>query len=105
MRRQVLDEQLRSSADPQRARHYWEQVAGTSAAHVLKSISPERARVLLALFSGSQALSESLIAHPEWLVVLEPENLKFPRQKQGLQREVDAWLKPALISCDYADAF
>jgi len=46
-----------------------------------------------------------LLAHPDWTTeVLAPERLQFPRQEQGLRREVNAWLTPALQSRDYAGA-
>lgn len=93
-----------SCADPAQARHFWDLLnrAGAAAA----AVSAEQARLLTALFSGSQALSELLVAHPEWLeVVLHPDNLKFPRRGEGLCREVDGWLKPLLESGGYAAAY
>ena len=57
-----------------------------------------------ALFSGSQALSNLLVARPDWLGVLEPEALKFPRRKQGLRNEVNRWLKPLLAASDFGAA-
>jgi glutamate-ammonia-ligase adenylyltransferase len=72
----------------------------------LKSAAPERARILAALFSGSQALSEQLLAHPAWLAEgLTPERLAPPRRVQGLRRDVQAWLRPLLEARDYAAAF
>ena len=97
---------LSGCADPQRARHFLDQFKSTPAGPRLKTASPEQARVLTALFSGSQALSESLIAHPEWLAsTLETELLQHPRQEQGLRREVNAWLEPLVRSGDCSTAF
>ena len=97
---------LHASPDPARARHYLELLQATSAARVLKSASPEQARILAALFSGSQALSEQLLAHPAWLAEgLTPERLAHPRRVQGLRREVQAWLRPLLEARDCAAAF
>jgi len=97
---------IESSADPHRAKHYFEQLKATSAAAGLKAASVEQARILAALFSGSQALSEGLIAHPDWLgTSLNAESLQHPRQEQGLRREVAAWLRPLLETRDYATAF
>src|SRR6202040_1010821 len=58
-----------------------------------------------ALFSGSQALSALLLAHPDWLELLAPGLLKFSRPKQGLSNEVNGWLNPLLEAQDYAGAF
>ena len=44
------------------------------------------------------------MAHPDWLSVLEPEGLKFPRRKQGLRSEVSRWLKPLLAAADFGGA-
>ena len=70
----------------------------------MQAASAEQARVLAALFSGSQALGNLLVARPDWLSVLEPEALKFPRRKQGLRNEVNRWLKPLLAASDYGAA-
>ena len=65
---------FRSCADPPRARHYFEKLQNTSAGPILRNTSAEQARVLGALLSGSQALSELLTVHPEWLgTILDTE--------------------------------
>ena len=56
------------------------------------------------MFSGSRALGELLVAHPDWLSVLEAGRLKFPRRAEGFQREVEGWLKPELAARDYKGA-
>ncbi len=72
----------------------------------LGKASSQQARIVAALFSGSQAMGGLLLAHPDWLAaVLNPEHLQHPRQEQGLRREVNAWLGPALENRDYAGAF
>ena len=63
---------LQAAADPERAEKYFSQLGETSAAAALKKASLEQARIMAALFSGSQALSEQLIARPEWLSELSP---------------------------------
>src|SRR5207247_2232098 len=89
-----------------RAKHCFEHLKATSAASILKSASAEQARILAALFSGSQALSELLLARPDWLAAaLDAELLKHPRQEQGLRREVNVWQKPLLAARDYRGAF
>jgi glutamate-ammonia-ligase adenylyltransferase len=57
------------------------------------------------LFSGSQALSTLLISQPDLLSVLAPEELRYPRRKEGLLREVARWLEPLVAAKDYAAAF
>lgn len=105
MQPQVWQKAIETSADPKRAQSYFDQLVETSAGTSLKKISAEQVRILVSLFSGSQALSELLLAHPEWLTgSLDPGNLENPRQKQGLRRDVDSFLKPALASRDYATA-
>ncbi len=93
------------AADPRRARHYLDLLAGATDPKPLEKFDGERARVLCALFSGSQALSALLVAQPELLAELDPEKLKYPRRKEGLVREVGAWLDPLLAAKDYAAAF
>ncbi len=88
MKSPVWSKALKNCADPQRARHYLDPLAATTAAGSLSSASAEQARILCALFSGSQTLSNWLIAHPELLSNLTPELLQHPRRPQGLQREL-----------------
>src|SRR5262249_15521536 len=52
-------------------------------------------------FSGSQSLSSLLITHPDWLPLLESSTLKFPRRKQGLEQEVNRWLKRMFAARDF----
>src|SRR5438552_3503316 len=96
---------IQTSADPQRSKHGFERLKATSAAAALKRASPEQSRILAALFSGSQALGELLLNHPDWLAeTLEPEQLHHPRQEQRLRREVNGWIVPLLESRDYSAA-
>src|ERR1035441_1402570 len=91
---------MKACADPRRARHFLELLTATNAGSALQGFSTEQARILAAFFSGSQALSNLLVARPDWLSALEPEVLKFPRRKQGLRGEVSRWLKPLLAAGD-----
>lgn len=104
MNNPVWQPALKSCADPERAMRHLNLLAETTASPVLEKASPDQARILCALFSGSQALSALLIAHPDWLASLTPEDLQFPRREQGLRREVEAWLKPLLKSADQSSA-
>jgi [glutamine synthetase] adenylyltransferase / [glutamine synthetase]-adenylyl-L-tyrosine phosphorylase len=105
MQNAIWQQALERAADPRRARHYFEQFTTAGAGAALKKFSAEQARVLAALFSGSQALSETLLVHPDWLDQLDLENLQRPRHPQGLQRETEAWLKPLLENRDYRSAY
>lgn len=103
--RPIWKKAMAAAADPQRARHYLAQFAETSGADALNAATAEQARILCALFSGSAASSELLLAHPEWLErLLDVEGLAHPRFDQGLRREVDAFLEPALQARDFSGA-
>jgi glutamate-ammonia-ligase adenylyltransferase len=95
---------LKASADPERSKRFLESLASTSARKQLKKLSADSLRVLIALFGGSQALGDLLLAHPEWLAQLDFEDLKFPRRAQGFQHEVKIFLEPRLQEDDYAGA-
>ena len=88
-------------ADAQRVGHFLDLLAGTSAGSALQGASAELTGILTALFSGSPALSNLLVARPDWLSILAPEELRFPRLKQGLRLEVGRWLKPLLAAADF----
>ena len=105
MKNAVVTKAIRSSADRERARHFFELLFETSANSVLAKISQPQANLLAALFSGSQVLGNALVAHPDWLAHLEIEHLRFPRRDRGLSNEVQGWLKELLDAKDYATAF
>ena len=106
MQNAVWQKALNGCAAPERARQYFQQFKSGSAGKILRKASAEQARVLAALFSGSQALSESLMAHPEWLTQsLDADLLGKPRQLQGLRWEIEQWLHPFLEARDYAAAY
>ena len=103
MPKPVWEKILAQCIEPARARHYWDQLLATSAGFTLRHASEEQIRVLVSLFTGSQALSEQLVAHPDWVLqVLNPELLQHPRQIQGLRRDVSQWLVPALETKDWS---
>ena len=105
MKNPVWTKAIKDSADAQRARHYLDLLAAATDATVLAKASAEQARILCALFSGSQALSNWLSAHPDFLSFLTPELLFHPRREQGLRREVNGWLAPLVSTRDYAEGF
>src|ERR1051326_3827338 len=105
MRNAVWQEAVEASADPARARKGIELLKASAAGPVLRKATAELARVLAALFAGSQALGEGLLKHPEWIAQsLDPDSLRHPRQEQGLRREVQSWLGPLLQARDYSRA-
>ncbi len=67
-------------------------------------MSPEQARVLCELFSGSLALSGVLCAKPNWLERVAVETLQKPRRKEGLAQEVAEWMELALAMGNYGGA-
>lgn len=105
MKNRIWTKTLKSSPDPQRARHHLDLLAATNASKALAAASAEQARILCALLSGSQALSGWLIANPEFISSLTPETLKHPRFAQGLRRGVNEWLSPLLKARDYETAY
>lgn len=106
MRTPTLSEAVAGCADPQRAAEGVEQLGEVLPPRSLKKLSAEQARLVTAILAGSQYLTELLVAHLDWLPpLLEADFLKYPRQPQGLRRELDHWLKPMLRSNDYEAAF
>jgi glutamate-ammonia-ligase adenylyltransferase len=106
MRPQTLTLAVASCADPRRAARGVAQLRQTATGGFLNKLSAEQARILAAVLGGSQALSELLLAHPDWLPpLLEPDSLHSPPREQGLRRQIDHWLKPMLQRNDYEAAF
>ncbi len=104
MKSPVWSAALKGCPDPHRAKHFLEALAVGGASAALQRASAEQARILAALFSGSQALPNLLGGHPEWLESLAPELVRFPRRKQGLLAEVRRSLETLLEARDYAAA-
>lgn len=97
---------IQGAADPERAKHYFERLKSTAMTAILAKANGESARILCAVLSGSQGLSEALATHPDWIpLCLDSEALRHPRQAQGLEREVRAWLAPLLEKRDSTEAF
>ncbi len=104
MKKSVWAKALKAAADPHRVRHFVELLSGTTVKQQLANVSAREAAILSALFSGAEVLSGQLVVHPDWLALLQPERLKYPRRKQGFRQEVDSWLQPWLTAADYAVA-
>src|SRR5580765_2206000 len=93
---------VKTSADPQRAKHFFQLLCEKIGKSSVSKLPADQARILASLFAGSEALSTSLVAHPQWLKLLDAGALKFPRRKQGFAAEVDT---SALVqSRDYESA-
>ena len=103
MQTAIWQKALKSAADFQRAKHFLA-VMAASAPDTLASASEEQARILSALWSGSQAMSNVLARHPEWIAALTPQNLQHPRWEQGLRQEIGEWLPTCEETRDYAGA-
>ena len=93
MRKSLTDsppwkEAIKASADPLRATRFLDQLSAGKRDELARA-TPERARILAALFSGSVAVSETLIKNPDWLDLLAPDFLRHARREQGLRREVE----------------
>ena len=93
-----------TSADPARVKHFLDLLAATGAGPQLEKFSADRIRVVVALLSGSSVLGNLLVANPDWLSVLDIQQLKFPRRAEGFRREIESGLKPKLEARDYSGA-
>ena len=94
---------ISASADPARAQHGFARLGAEGMA--LATLTKEHARILAAVVAGSETMGQLLLKHPELAdSLLTPEHLTHPRQEQGLRREVQTWLEPALAALDYEGA-
>ena len=103
MKADVWKKACAASADPVRAKERIKHLreAGGAAADFLNGASPEVARILCAVLSGSTFLNDQLVAQPEWLSLLEVEALRHPRRWQGMRREVESCVaRQAASRCD-----
>lgn len=102
----VWQKALGSCADPERAGQYLDRLALTKAKQLLDRASGDQARIVTALLTGSQSLSERLIAHPDWIeTLLDLDNIGWPRRLAGLERDIQSWLPSLLKTANYAGAF
>jgi [glutamine synthetase] adenylyltransferase / [glutamine synthetase]-adenylyl-L-tyrosine phosphorylase len=84
---------LEREPDPDMALNNWERFAGAlpdATAHFEQFLSqPKRLELLLAIFSRSQFLADSLIGHPEHLDwVTDARNLHRPPPREALEEEL-----------------
>ncbi|HXR49127.1 MAG TPA: bifunctional [glutamate--ammonia ligase]-adenylyl-L-tyrosine phosphorylase/[glutamate--ammonia-ligase] adenylyltransferase [Candidatus Limnocylindrales bacterium] len=104
MKNPLWTKALKTSADPERSRHLLESLTSAGARSQLEKFSADSIRVFSALSGGSQALGDLLLAHLDWLALLDLERLKFPRRAQGFQQELGRLLGAALKAQNYAAA-
>ncbi len=104
MSRDVWKQAIEKAPVPERAQLALNQLRATEATDFLSRADDEQARILCALWSGSEWASEMLRRHPGWLGVLTPQHLAHARQWQGLRREVEQWFAPLLAAGSYSEA-
>jgi [glutamine synthetase] adenylyltransferase / [glutamine synthetase]-adenylyl-L-tyrosine phosphorylase len=100
---------LRMGPDPDMALNNWERFAASlpdPAAHYgLFLRQPRRLDMLLAIFSGSQFLADTLERHPEFFDwITDPDNLLVPRRPATLLRDMRACAPPDAAPDDLAAA-
>ena len=94
-------EAIAKCADPVRARHYLKLLQESAVGGLLDKFPAEQVLPVVAVFSGSQALSDWLIANPGALSLLHRESLQHARRAEGFRREVESFLQPALASREF----
>ncbi|HNQ90249.1 MAG TPA: bifunctional [glutamate--ammonia ligase]-adenylyl-L-tyrosine phosphorylase/[glutamate--ammonia-ligase] adenylyltransferase [Verrucomicrobiota bacterium] len=93
MQSKLWTEAIRTSADPPRAAHYLALLRSGEASASLRRVRPETARILAALWSGSQALSELLVAHADWLApLLRAGTLEQAKPVTALRKDLERFL-------------
>ncbi|MCU0787991.1 MAG: hypothetical protein MUC91_07340, partial [Verrucomicrobia bacterium] len=85
---------IAASADPGRVKLGLERLREAGEPSWLDTTSETSARVLGAVLSGSQFLTDLLVSRPGWISLIEVEVLEHPRRGQGMRQEVGEWLKP-----------
>jgi [glutamine synthetase] adenylyltransferase / [glutamine synthetase]-adenylyl-L-tyrosine phosphorylase len=100
----VWEKAVRSAPVPERARQALNQLRAEGQPKALEKADAEQARILSALWSGTEWTTEWLVKHPEWFETLRPEALVHPRRVQGMEREIEAWFAPLLESESYSEA-
>jgi glutamate-ammonia-ligase adenylyltransferase len=100
---ELWDGILSAAPAPERARQAWQKTVA-AARESVASMSCEDARIMAALWSGSEWATEWLVKHPEWIEGLRAERLASPRPAAALRREVEAWFAARWGAQDYAGA-
>jgi [glutamine synthetase] adenylyltransferase / [glutamine synthetase]-adenylyl-L-tyrosine phosphorylase len=97
---------LERCADPRRAEHYLEVLRASPAAPHLRKATLEQGRLLAALLAGSQAQSELLVAHPDWLnPLLDVPSVSKRRWKERLEEEIRRATGTLVERREWAEAY
>ena len=100
----IWQDALKTSADPERSRYLLDSLIEAGAQAQLEKFPADSLHAFVALSGGSQFLGELLLAHPDWLSLLDAEFLKFSRRAQGFQQELGRLLAPHLKAKDFTAA-
>lgn len=94
----------RASADPERARHFFELLQATPVAPAIAKADEPQLKLWAQLFAGSPALGNLLVTNSQWLERLTPQALRSPGRKSALQAEWRELARPFLAGRDPAGA-
>src|SRR5688572_3531384 len=96
---------IAQSPDPVRVKARIEHLKSTPLWNRLKKSSSDQVQIMVQLFAGSQALGDLILAKPEWFdSTLSLEALQHPRQRQGLEREIEKKLLPLIKASSFTEA-
>lgn len=104
MKNPASDKIAKESADPSRVQSFLTAAAAAPERSWLAECTVDSARVLAAVLSGSQFLTELIKSNPALLSLLEFERLRYPRRPEGFRREIQSLIKPSLEARDFATA-
>lgn len=100
-----LNNLVKESADPKRVSNFLTQLRATAANDWLNKANIEEARALVSLFSGSEVMSERLIANPEWISeIFNLEKLKYKRESEGLSYDINQQISPLIEAREFSKA-
>ncbi|MBX3747435.1 MAG: bifunctional [glutamate--ammonia ligase]-adenylyl-L-tyrosine phosphorylase/[glutamate--ammonia-ligase] adenylyltransferase [Verrucomicrobiae bacterium] len=81
---------LGDAPDPRRATHHLQILAEAADLAPLEAGPPEPRQLLINLLAASRWLTSLLRQHPDWIAeATDPDALRQPRRRQGLDREID----------------
>ncbi len=105
----MLDSELNKivieSADPKRVNNFLTQLRATAANDWLNKAKIDEVRALVSLFSGSEVMSERLIANPEWISeIFKLEKLKYNRESEGLSYDINQQISPLIEVREFSRA-
>ncbi|HON06589.1 MAG TPA: bifunctional [glutamate--ammonia ligase]-adenylyl-L-tyrosine phosphorylase/[glutamate--ammonia-ligase] adenylyltransferase [Verrucomicrobiota bacterium] len=100
-----LNNVVKESADLKRVNNFLTQLRATAANDWLKKANIEEVRALVSLFSGSEVMSERLIANPEWISeIFNLEKLKHKRESEGLNYDINQQISPLIEMREFSKA-